>query len=84
MDSSGVLVIILFIVGLFVVGVYYTGAFIDALSAFLEELPRIRKGNRERTKKQEVKDPVILLKLRYVKGEIRKEEYEEMKKAIET
>ena len=34
-------------------------------------------------KKQEVEKPVKILKIRYVKGEIKKEEYEEMKKVLE-
>ena len=34
-------------------------------------------------KKQEVENPVTILKIRYAKGEIKKEEYEEMKKVLE-
>ena len=82
MDSLIILFIILVIVGLFVAGVYFLGTFFDTLPDFLEDLARIRKGNRTH-KKKEVKDPATLLKLRYVKGEIKKEEYEEMKKTIE-
>ena len=33
--------------------------------------------------KQEVENPVTILKIRYAKGEIKKEEYEEMKKVLE-
>ena len=35
-------------------------------------------------KKQEVENPVKILKIRYAKGEINKEEYEEMKKTLES
>ena len=80
MDAPSFFFIILLILG-FLVVVDLSGASIDTLSEFLEEIGRIKKGRRVYNKKR-IKDPLTFLKLRYIKGEITQEEYEEMKSVI--
>ena len=65
--------------GLIIAGAYFIKALVNALSGFIGEMLRI---NTEK-KNQEVENPVKILKIRYAKGEISKEEYEEMKKVLE-
>ena len=74
---SGQIVELLVFGGFIIAGAYFK-AFFNALSGFTEML----RINTEK-KNQEVENPVKILKIRYAKGEIKKEEYEEMKKVLE-
>lgn len=65
--------------GLIIAGAYFIKYLVNLLSGFIEEMLRIHTEK----KKQEVENPVKILKIRYAKGEIKKEEYEEMKKVLE-
>jgi len=48
----------------------------------LDKVSRLKKE--EETSKEESVNPLLLLQLRYVKGEITKEQYEEMKKVLQS
>ena len=63
-------------------GLYFIYYLYEVLVALMRCLGLWWRINMEK-KKQEVENPVKILKIRYAKGEIKKEEYEEMKKVLE-
>ena len=79
-EVISVLIVVLLLGGLIIAGIYFFGAFFDAVTAFLSEIIQINRKKRE----PKVEDPIKILKIRYAKGEIKKEEYEEMKKTLES
>ena len=65
-----------------VVGLILIREFFDTFTNYLGELQHFRHLPKLKKKKQEVKDTIRILKIRYARGEIKKEEYEEMKKVL--
>ena len=74
----------LILMGLVIIfGLYFIYYLYQVLVALMRCLTLWWQNNLKK-KKQEVENPVKILKIRYAKGEIKKEEYEEMKKVLET
>jgi len=76
-------IIVSILIGLVIISVLYFCYYLyQVLVALMRCLTLWWRINTEK-EKQEMKNPVKILKIRYAKGEIIKEEYEEMKKVLE-
>ena len=56
--------------------------FPDTFASYLGEIQCSSHFHKSKKKKQEIKDPLTILKIRYARGDLKKEEYEEMKKVL--
>lgn len=56
--------------------------FLDTFFSYLGEIQGYSHIHKSKKKKQEIKDPLTILKVRYARGDLKKEEYEKMKKVL--
>ena len=82
LDFLGPLIPNLMIGAVVIAGIYFIYCLFEFLGASSRSLVLWWQIYTKKNK-QEVKNPVTILKIRYAKGEIKKEEYEEMKKVLE-